>query len=175
MASEWVEDPVFNVRHRFSPKGDALEVESEAQPGGGVLLEHFHPATTERFEVKDGEFTFTADGEKRVAGPGDEVLVEPKVRHTFVNTGREPGRVVCLADPPLGLQGFLEETAALAQADKYTRRGLPKSVAAALEAAEIAERYRDTVVMTFRAFPPPALQGLLLPPIARFQRRRQRR
>jgi mannose-6-phosphate isomerase-like protein (cupin superfamily) len=175
MASDWVDDPVFNVRHRFSPKGSALQVESEAQPGGGVLLEHFHPTTKETFEVVEGEFTFTADGEERVAGPSEEVVVEPGVRHTFENTGQVVGRVSCLAEPPLQLQGFLEETAALARAGKYTRRGISKGFGAALEAAEIIERYRDTVVLTGSFFPPPAIQPVLLGPVARLQRRRRKR
>jgi quercetin dioxygenase-like cupin family protein len=175
MASDWVEDPIFNIRYRFSTKGDTLRIENEAEPGGGVLIEHFHPSTTERFTVKDGQFTFTANGNEVVAGPGEEVVVEPKVRHTFENTGTETGTVICLAEPPLELQRFLEETAALAQQGKYTRRGIPKSPAAALEAAEIIDRYRDTVVMTDTFFPPVAVQGILLGPLARLQRWRSRR
>jgi quercetin dioxygenase-like cupin family protein len=176
MAAELIEDPVFNVRYRFSRIGaTGLKVETLAEPGGGVLVEHYHPQTEERFEVVAGEFTFTVNGEERRVGTGERIVAEPGVRHTFQNTGQTPGHVVTEAEPALGLQGFLEETAALARAGKYNRRGLPTSVGAALEAAEVIERYRDTVVLTDTFFPPVAVQPILLTPIARLQRWRQSR
>jgi quercetin dioxygenase-like cupin family protein len=175
-AEQLIEDPVFNVRYRFSRIGDeGLLVETLAEPGGGVLVEHYHPTTEERFEVRAGEFTFTVDGEERRVAAGERIVAEPGVRHTFQNTGESPGHVVTEASPALGLQGFLEETAALARAGKYTKRGLPTGVGAALEAAEVIERYRDTVVLTDTFFPPAAIQPILLGPIARLQRWRQKR
>ncbi len=43
------------------------------------------------------------------------------------------------------------------------------------EAAEFAERYRDSTVLTGPAFPPPRLQPLLLGPLARLHRWRVKR
>jgi len=71
-------------------------------------------------------------------------------------------------EPALSLQSFLEEAAALARAGKYTRGGLPKQPRAVLELAELIDRYRGVTVMTS---PPRVLQRLLIPPLARIERR----
>jgi quercetin dioxygenase-like cupin family protein len=165
----FVEDPLFRQRYRFSREGDILRVEMWTEPGGGVSIEHFHPRQEERFEVLEGEITFRVNGEKRRVGSGEWLVAEPGVRHTFENTGRGVAHHVSEAQPALELQGFIEEAAALARAGKYTRRGTPKGLGALLEASEMAERYRETVVLTV---PPPTIQRILLPPLARLQRRR---
>jgi quercetin dioxygenase-like cupin family protein len=173
--SDLIEDPVFNYRLRFHPKkGDVLSMDVYVDPDGGVSIPHYHPSTEERFEVKQGEATFKADGEEIVARPGDPpVIVRPGVRHSFRNTGDTEAHIVCEAEPALELQGFLTEAAAMARAHRYTKRGIPRGPGALLEAAEFTERYRDTVVITGGALPPPALQPAFLGPLARLQRRRK--
>lgn len=174
MSGELIEDPVFNYRLRFYPQqGEALKMDIFVDPGGGVSIAHFHPATEERFTVERGEAVFTSDGDDVRAGPGEEVVVAPGVRHTFRNTGPEEAHIVCVAQPALDLQGFLTEAAAMARAGKYTKRGIPTGPGALLDAAEFVERYRDTVVITGGAFPPPRFQPALLGPLARLQRRRR--
>jgi quercetin dioxygenase-like cupin family protein len=174
--SELIEDPVFNYRLRFHPvKGAVLKMDVFVDPGGGVSIPHFHPSLEERFEVARGRATFTADGEKIEAGAGETVVVAPGVRHSFRNTGDEEAHIVCEAEPAMDLQAFLTQAAAMARAGKYTKRGLPTGPGAFLEAAEFTDRFRDTVVITARTLPPPALQPALLGPLARLQRRRERR
>ena len=177
MSGELHEDPVFNYRLRFHPvKKDVLKMDVIVDPGGGVSIPHYHPNLEERFDVLKGEATFTADGERIVARPGDPtVVVAPGVRHSFKNTGDEEAHIVCNAEPAQDLQGFLTEAAAMARAGKYTKRGIPRGPRALLEAAEFTDRYRDTVVITGRTFPPPRVQPALLGPLARLQRRRQQR
>jgi quercetin dioxygenase-like cupin family protein len=170
MEAGLVHDPVQQYRLRFSQEGDVLRIELWVDPGGGVSVEHFHPRTEERFEVLEGEVTFRVDGKKQRAGPGERAIAPAGARHTFENTGSEVAHVVTHAEPALDLQGFLEEAAALARAGKYTRRGIPKGLGALLEAADFAERYRESVVLTF---PPPAVQRILLPRLARLERRRR--
>lgn len=58
--------------------------------------------------------------------------------------------------PAGNLQGFLTEAAAIARAGRYTKRGIPKGPGALMEAAEFADRYRDDVVLTGDALPPPS-------------------
>jgi quercetin dioxygenase-like cupin family protein len=173
-AIEMIEDPVFNYRIRFHPpEGEMLKMDVYVDPGGGVNVAHFHPATEERFEVVEGEATFTADGEEIVARAGDPVVVvAPGVRHTFRNSGRSEAHIVCQAEPAMSLQAFLTEAAALSRAGKFNRRGIPTGLRALAEAAEFADRHRETVVLTGGVMPPPRLQPLLLGPLARFQRRR---
>jgi quercetin dioxygenase-like cupin family protein len=163
-----VEDPVLRQRYRLTREGDVLRNEVWAEPGSGVP-EHFHPPIEERFEVLEGEFTFKVNGKKQKASPGDRLVVERGVRHAFENTGKGVGHLVAEIEPALNVQDFFEESAALARAGKYTRRGLPKGLGAALELADFADRYRDIFVPTS---PPPALQRIMLPPLARLQRRR---
>jgi quercetin dioxygenase-like cupin family protein len=170
--TEVFEDPLLRYRYRFSREDDVLHVEMWADPGGGVTIEHFHPAMEERFEVLDGEVTFKLNGEKTKAVPGERAVAKPGDRHTFENTGTGEAHLRCEAEPPLQLQEFLQEAAALSQAGLFTRRGFPKSPEGLLVAAEFVDRYRETVVFTDIAFPPPALQGPLFGPLARLQRRR---
>jgi quercetin dioxygenase-like cupin family protein len=173
MSGELVEDPVFNYRLRFHPvKKDVLAMDIHVDPDGGVSIPHYHPSIEERFEVKQGVVTFTADGEEIVAGPGEKVVVRPGVRHGFLNTGTEEAHITCEAEPAMNLQGFLTEAAALARDGAYTKRGLPRGPGALLKAAEFTDRYRDTVVVTARTLPPPGLQPAILGPLARLQRRR---
>jgi len=176
--SEVVEDPVFEMRMRFAQRDDGVSlVELWADPGGGVSVAHFHPKMEERFEVLEGEVTFTADKEEVVARPGDPpVVVKPGMRHTFRNTGSTEAHLMTEADPgDPDLQEFLTRAAALARRGAYNRHGIPKSPGYLLEAAEFAERYRDSTVLTGPAFPPPGLQPLLLGPLARLHRWRVKR
>lgn len=164
-----VEDPVLHYRYRFSREGDVLRVEVWADPGGGVTIEHFHPRIEERWHVLEGDVTFRIDGEERRASPGDRLTAAPGVRHAFENTGTSEAHLEVEAEPALDLQAFLVEAARLARAGRYTRRGMPKGLRGLLEGADFSQRYRDTTVTTF---PPPALQRVLVPPLAWLQRRR---
>ncbi len=176
MSKDTIEDPIFNYRIHFKrQKGDVLKMEIEVDPGGGVSIPHFHPRTEERFTVKQGEVTFTADGERIVAGPDDPtVVVPPGVRHGFENTGEGEAQMAVEAEPALELRQFLTDAAAMAAAGKYTKRGIPKP-GTILESIEWLDRYRDTVVITSVTLPPARLQPALLGPVARFQRWRKGR
>ena len=68
------------------------------------------------------------------------------------------------------MQAFLEEAAALARQGKYARRGVTHGLRAAAELADFMERYSDVTVM---AFPPRAVQRILLSPVARLASPRQ--
>ena len=79
--------------------------------------------------------------------------------------------MICHARPPSSLQEFLEDAAALGRAGKLTRHALPKSFSALLQAAVMADHYRDMVVLGF-PLPPPPIQRLVIPPLARLGERR---
>jgi quercetin dioxygenase-like cupin family protein len=173
MASHLVEDPVFRTRYRFSRAteegGEVQHVEMWVDPGGGVTP-HVHPAMEERFTVLEGLAEFLGGRRWRSAGPGETVVVPPGTRHAFRNRGAEVAHVRCQARPPSTLQGFLEDVAGLSRAGKLTRRGLP-TPSGLLEAAVLADHYRDMVVLLFPA-PPPIVQRLILPPLVRMAHRR---
>jgi quercetin dioxygenase-like cupin family protein len=171
-----VEDPALRQRYSFQrgtddDGGEVLHVETWVDPGGGVTP-HVHPAMEERFHVLAGRPSFLAGRRWKTAAPGDEVVVPAGVRHAFRNDGDEVAHFRCDARPPSSLQAFLEEVAQLSQAGQISRRGLPKSPRALLQAAALAERHRDMAVLLFPPMPPPLLQRLLFPPLARLARRR---
>jgi quercetin dioxygenase-like cupin family protein len=172
MHRELIEDPVLRQRYRFTRNGDVLRVELWAEPGSAVP-EHFHPALEERWEVLDGEVTFSVDGRSRPAGPGDRLTAPAGARHAFENTGSGTAHLIAEVDPAMEMQEVLELGAALNRTGGFTRRGIPKNPRAALRGAEFLERYRDSIVFT--SFPPPIAQRLLLYPLARFERRRRAR
>jgi phytoene/squalene synthetase len=65
------------------------------------------------------------------------------------------------------LEEFLTETARAAHDAMFTVRGLPTSLRNAVWVAAFAQRHRHETVMTS---PPPVLQRIVLPLLARFAR-----
>jgi quercetin dioxygenase-like cupin family protein len=177
MAEHLVEDPVFRTRYRFTRSadpggGEVQYVEMWIDPGGGVSP-HLHPSMEERFTVVAGRAELLGGRRWRSAGPGETVVVPPGTRHAFRNRGDSVAHVRAEARPPSTLQAFLEDVAGLSRAGKLTRPGLPKPTAL-LEAAVLAHHYRDMVTLLFPS-PPPIVQRLLFPPLARIAQRRGHR
>jgi len=54
---------------------------------GGVITEHLHPHQQERFTIIAGQAHFTVNGEQRVVGPGETIVVPRGVRHSEGNPG----------------------------------------------------------------------------------------
>jgi quercetin dioxygenase-like cupin family protein len=173
-ADELTVDPVLRMRSRFwrtsEDGGEVLHVETWVDPGGGVTP-HIHPAMEERFEVRAGRPEFLAGRRWNEARPGETVRVPPGTRHAFRNRSDEVAHFVCHATPPSTLQEFLEDAAALSRAGAITRRALPRSLAGLLQAAVMVHHYRDMVTL-LAPLPPPAIQRLVIPPLARAGERR---
>jgi hypothetical protein len=100
------------------------------------------------------------------------VVVPAGIRHAYRNRGDEIAHIVCEARPPSSLQEFLEDAAALGRAGKLTRHAIPKSPSAVLQGVVMAHHYREMVVLGFPPLPPPFLQRLIFPALARFGERR---
>jgi quercetin dioxygenase-like cupin family protein len=170
-----IEDPVLRQRFTFTrtkdDDGEVLHIETWVDPGGGVTP-HIHPAMEERFEVLAGRPRFLAGKDWRTAEPGETVVVPAGVRHAYRNNGDAVVHMVCHARPPSTLAEFLEDTAALSRSGKLTRQALPKSPSALLEAAVMVQHYRDMVVLLFPPLPPPSIQRLVMPALARLGARR---
>jgi quercetin dioxygenase-like cupin family protein len=176
MSERIVEDPVLRQRFSFrrttdEDGGEVLHIDTWVDPGGGVTP-HIHPAMEERFHVLAGRPSFLAGRKWQTASPGDTVMVPAGLRHAYRNTGDEIAHIVCEARPPSSLQEFLEDAAALGRAGKITRHAVPKGPTALLLGAVMAQHYRDMVVLLFPPMPPPLLQRLLFPALARLGERR---
>ena len=96
----------------------------------------------------------------------------PRTRHAYRNDGDATAHMVCHVRPPSTLQGFLEDAAALGRAGLTTRSALPRSPRALMIAAVVAEANVEMVTLGFPPLPPPAVQRLLIPPLAALGRRR---
>lgn len=176
MSDGVIKDPVLRQSFRFSHETDdagdeILIVETWVDPGGGVTP-HIHPAMDERFEVRDGEMSFLA-GRKWVAVPaGQDITVPRGTRHAYRNRSDAQAHFVAYVKPPSTLQPFLEDVTRMSQAGLITRGGLPKGPRGLLQGVVLAHHYRDMAILLFPPMPPPLIQRVLFPPLARFGERR---
>jgi quercetin dioxygenase-like cupin family protein len=157
-------DPVHRARYAFRPDGDNLFVDTWLEPGGG-LPPHMHPPQEERWSVVEGKVRFQLGDEKRVIGPEDgEMVVRPGTKHGLEAVSDRDVHLRCHAIPALGLQTFLEDSAAAAREGLFMRGGIPKSLRGARWAANFLKRHRDDVVMSF---PPRFAQSAMIALLAR--------
>jgi mannose-6-phosphate isomerase-like protein (cupin superfamily) len=85
-------------------------------PVGGEIGDEVHPDTDQVLAFVDGRAEATLDGETSSVGPNDLVFVRAGVRHTFVNTGDAPLRLITIYAPPHHAPGTVHETKAEAEA-----------------------------------------------------------
>jgi mannose-6-phosphate isomerase-like protein (cupin superfamily) len=164
-----VEDPVLRQRHEFhNPSPDLLVVESWVDPGGGVTP-HVHPTQHELFHVLEGECTFTVGHKKVVKHAGEDAEVPPGTRHAYRNSGATQLHMRCEATPPMSLEGFLTDVAAMSRAGLITRSGIPKGWRGLLSGAVLLKSYRDMAVILN---PPPIVQRLVSDRLAPLGERR---
>ncbi len=138
-----LDNPVTGERFTFtdtaaSTDGELLAFDLDLRPGGAVPIAHVHPIQSERFEVLEGEMRFRLGLRTRHAGPGDIVLVDPGVAHSFANPGDEPARMHVEVRPALQMEAMFAEVIAMAHGGRMTRRGLPRNP---LELATLARKY----------------------------------
>jgi hypothetical protein len=126
----------------------------------------------ERFVVLVGVCSFLSGWRWVNAGPGETVVVPAGTRHAYRNKSNGEVHMVCHATPPSTLQEFLEDTVRLSRSGGLTASAIPKSPRALLEGIVMAHAYRDMVTLLFPPFPPPPIQRLLIPPLARVGARR---
>lgn len=152
-------DPVHRVRYTFKPDGDNVVVDTWIEPGGG-LPAHLHPRQEERWSVIEGEIRFQLGDTKRVIGPKDgEMIVPAGTVHSLASVGDREVHLRCYVVPALGIQSFLEDSAAAAREGLFMRGGIPRSVRGARWAAKFLKRHREDVVMSF---PPLFVQRVLI-------------
>jgi len=165
--TEKVHDPIHRVSYAFRHEGGNLWVYAWLEDGGH-LPEHFHPSLEERWEALEGTVELKLDGSWRELRPEDgPVAVTPNVRHELRNRGGAEAHLRTEVIPAGRLEEFLTETARAAREGLYNSRNLPTSWRGAVWAAELAQRFRDETVM---CSPPPAVQRVVTPLLARFAR-----
>jgi mannose-6-phosphate isomerase-like protein (cupin superfamily) len=151
-----LENPVTGERVTFletaaETNGERVLIDVTVQPDGFVAAAHVHPYQSERFEIVAGEAEFKLGKETVHAGPGDVVMVEPGMLHSFRNAGEGELRFVTEVRPALSFETFLETMYGLAADGKTNRKGLPNP----LRLAVIMREHFDLVRL---AFPPAWVQ-----------------
>ena len=177
MAGQRVEDPAgrqhYAFERRSSDGGELLYVDVWVDPGGAVPA-HSHPRHEERFEVLEGEVTFTVGRRKVRAGAGERAVVPAGVRHAFRNPGNATAHMRVEVEPPMRLQEFLEDFAAVARAGLLGGRGamrFPKGLKGLLQVSLLTRDYRQDETALVLS-PPLIVQRLLMDPLARLAERR---
>jgi hypothetical protein len=162
-----VEDPIHRVSYSFRHEGSDLWVYSWLEDGAH-LPEHYHPTLEEHWETLEGSASVKLDGTWRDLAPADgPILVARNARHELKNESGRLARLRTRVTPAGRLEEFLTESARAARDGLYNARSMPTGFRGATWLADFALRYRDETVMTS---PPPALQRLVLPLLARFAR-----
>jgi mannose-6-phosphate isomerase-like protein (cupin superfamily) len=96
--------------------GEHQQVVLMAIPPGGEIGEEVHPDTDQALLFVDGEGEARLDGVTSPVGANDLVLVRAGVRHNFVNTGRDPLRLITVYAPPHHQPGTVHRTREEAEA-----------------------------------------------------------
>ena len=138
-----LENPVTGERFTFTDTaattdGELLAFDFALKPGGAVPMPHVHPIQTERFEVVSGQMRFRVGLRTITAGPGEVVLVEPGVAHSFANAGDDEATLRVEVRPALAMEAMFAEVIALAQAGRMNAKGMPRNL---LDLAQLARRY----------------------------------
>jgi quercetin dioxygenase-like cupin family protein len=162
-----VHDPIHRTSYAFRREGENLRVETWFEDGAH-LPEHFHPTLEEHWEMIEGTTQVKLDGRWRELSPEDgPVRVAPNVRHELKNTSGREAHARAEVLPAGRLEEFLTESSRAARDGVFNARGMPTSLRGAIWVAAFAQRFRDETVVTS---PPPALQRIVLPILARFAR-----
>ncbi len=166
--TERIHDPIHRSSYSFRREGGSLWVSTRLEDGGH-LPEHFHPSLEEHWEALEGTVKVKLDGAWRDLRPEDgRVVVAPGVRHELRNDSGREASLRAEVIPGGRLEEFLTESARGAREGLYDRRNLPTSLRGAAWIADLALRFQDETVM---CSPPPAVQRVLLPVVARLSRR----
>ena len=151
---------------RGSDTGGAhVEGKGHLPPGTRPPGMHRHPHQEEKITVLSGRICVRVANDKREYGPGESVTLPRGVWHDFWVVGDEPAETIGRAEPALGIEMILATLAGLATEGKTDKRGRPRL----LQGAVIGTFFEE--VAQFRT-PPPAVQRILLPPLAALGRRR---
>ncbi|MGD0980115.1 MAG: cupin domain-containing protein [Solirubrobacteraceae bacterium] len=138
--------------------GEVVRFNWRSMPGGEIT-EHLHPHQEERFSITAGEAHFTLDGEERVVGPGETLVVPVGALHAERNPGPGEIRGVVELRPALHTKEMHEAFAGLAADSSTTSRGAPKNP---LQLGATVWHFRHESRVTS---PPVWLQNLTLPPL----------
>jgi quercetin dioxygenase-like cupin family protein len=139
-------------------EADMVRFSWRSEPGGAIT-EHVHPHQEESFTIVTGQAHFTIDGEDRVVGAGETLIVPPGTRHSEANVGPVEVEGVVELRPALHSKEMHEAFAGPAAEGTTTPRGAPKNP---LQLGATVWQFRRESRVTS---PPIWLQNLMLAPL----------
>lgn len=133
------------IRLSGDDTGGAFSVcEYTAPPDGPSPPPHIHEQTDEGFYVLDGTLECTIEDDTLRAPAGTTLFVPRGTVHTFAPTGSGPARVLLVYAPA----GFERYFAAMGEFLQSLPPGPPPQAKVQQKAAELSERYDQTLVDT---------------------------
>ena len=90
------------IRELAGPAWTPAERQSLAEATiapGAATLEHYHRETEELYYVVEGRGRLRVGDAEREVGAGDCAVIPPGERHTILNVGEGPLRILCCCAP----------------------------------------------------------------------------
>lgn len=86
-------------------------------PVGGEVGEEIHNGVEQTLYIISGVCDVVLDHKRTQVSGGDVVVVTPKTRHNFINTGNEVVKIITTYSPPNHIDGRIHKTIEEADAD----------------------------------------------------------
>ena len=116
--------------------GRLVRAEWWTLPGGGVVFQHIHVESEERFEILSGRMAADVGGRRIELGPGERVSLPPGVPHSWWNCGGEELHFVLEIEPPGHFEETIETLFHLAREGRVRKDGSPRLLQMAVMASE---------------------------------------
>jgi quercetin dioxygenase-like cupin family protein len=111
------------VRTSADTDGALAEMDLYLPAGMTPCPEHVHPQSTERVTVRSGQVRAMIDGRLHTVAEGESLEVPPGTWHTWVPVGEV--RMTATFTPALGMDDFLVDLFAIAEAGQVDAQGVP--------------------------------------------------
>ena len=145
--------------------GALLQLDCTSTPHGPREPAHIHPYQESRMAVHAGALRVRIGTTERVIGPGQEVVIPPRVPHSFWVEGDAPARYRQEFRPALRSELFFETLFSLARAGQLDARGMPSP----LQLAVLVPAFGDEIRPTRPPWPLLRLLAALLGPLAHWR------
>jgi mannose-6-phosphate isomerase-like protein (cupin superfamily) len=104
---------------------DCLAIECFNPSSAVKEPEHVHPLQESSFEVISGNMSFSINGETRMVGPGESILIPKGTPHFFWNESGTEVHAMQYFKPALHIASFFRTFFTLARENKLNEKGLP--------------------------------------------------
>jgi quercetin dioxygenase-like cupin family protein len=143
--------------------GALLSMQTTNPPAGKFEPLHVHPRQESRARVLSGSLHFVVEGEPRLIGPGQAVMIAAGTPHHFCNDGAEDTVAVQEFRPALRTAEFFETYFELARRGELDQDGRPSL----LRFAVLGPAFSDEIRLVSPPWPLQRAAFALLGPLGR--------